>query len=970
MLAAAPPMPGGVTIRSMAATSPARGMHGRDAETRAVASVLDWAAGGRLAVALIEGEAGIGKTRLLTRALEDARSRRMQVVAGRAEELEQTRPFGLIARALGCTGSPADPRRAGIAALLATGDGGQGTLTVSSDPGLQFQVVDALTDLAEDLAGDQPLVIGVDDLQWADPSSLLTLATMGRRLAYAPVALIGCFRPAPAAAELQRAAGSLAQAGALHLTLGPLAEDAVASLVAETVGAPPGPGLLAEVAGAAGNPLFVTELLAAMAEEGTLRVTGGQAEAAGMTLPPTLRLTILRRVSFLPGGTLQALQAASLLGAGFSVTDLSVVTGRPAAGLAGVLMEAVRARVLEDDGAQLRFRHDLIRDAVYEDLPVSMRRALHREAGQRLAAVGAPALQVAGQLARGAVTGDTEAITWLVTAARETAPRSPEVAAGLLGQAAELMLPGDPGRDRLLAELAGTLIWTRVTDAETACRALLDRHHDPAADGPARIVLGHALVGQGRAAEGLAELERAQQAPGLTGTERARAQSWAAIARLSLGDLTGAAAAAGQARSAAAAAGDPLAESMAMLALADAAEWGGHLSGALETIDEAVRLADESPARLGHRYPLQAARGHILLELDEFAEARRTLEAGRRACEELGVRWHAGEYHDILALGCYLAGDWDDALAELETSAGLAGETGEAYTRILGQAVQALIEFHRNDLQAAATTAGGAAADLAVTGPRYRTHWTTWVRALLLEADGQIGQALTALSAAWDHCARGGLALEYPVIGADLVRLALAAGDRGRVAEVVAAVDQVAARNAVASLAGAALRCRGLARGDAETLLAAVDAYAASPRPLELALTCEEAAAVLARRGHHEQARGLLEQAAAICERLGAARDLARADAALRSLGVRRRRHGTRRRPASGWRSLTVTELTVAGLVAEGLSNPQVGERLYVSRRTVQTHLAHIFAKLDISSRAELAAEVTRRHQTGQTARR
>ena len=100
------------------------------------------------------------------------------------------------------------------------------------------------------------------------------------------------------------------------------------------------------------------------------------------------------------------------------------------------------------------------------------------------------------------------------------------------------------------------------------------------------------------------------------------------------------------------------------------------------------------------------------------------------------------------------------------------------------------------------------------------------------------------------------------MIGADLVRLALAAGDRGRVAEVVAAVDQVAARNAVASLAGAALRCRGLARGDAETLLAAVDVYAASPRPLELALTCEEAAAVLARRGHHERARGLLKQAA------------------------------------------------------------------------------------------------------------
>ena len=259
-------------------------------------------------------------------------------------------------------------------------------------------------------------------------------------------------------------------------------------------------------------------------------------------------------------------------------------------------------------------------------------------------------------------------------------------------------------------------------------------------------------------------------------------------------------------------------------------------------------------------------------------------------------------------------------------------------------------------------------ASYAGTGPRYRTHWAMWARALQLEADGQAAEALTALSAVWERCARCGLALEYPVIGPDLVRLTLAAGDRGRALDVVAAVGQVAAGNDVAWLTGAALRCRGLAHDDAETLLAAVDAYAASPRPLDLALTCEEAAAALTRQGQRARACTLLEQAAASCGRLGAARDLARVDAALRSLGVRHRRQGTRGRPANGWRSLTATELTVADLVAEGLSNPQIGERLYVSRRTVQTHLAHIFAKLDLSSRAELAAEVTLRRDTRHTA--
>ena len=142
--------------------------------------VVGRAAGGRLAVVLVEGEAGIGKTRLLGEVLDDASSRGMQVVAGRAEELERTRPFGVVTRALGCAGSPAEPRRASIAALLAAGADEQRTVTVSSDPGLQFQVVDAFADLVEELAFEQPLVIGVDDLQWADPSSLLTLGMMGQ----------------------------------------------------------------------------------------------------------------------------------------------------------------------------------------------------------------------------------------------------------------------------------------------------------------------------------------------------------------------------------------------------------------------------------------------------------------------------------------------------------------------------------------------------------------------------------------------------------------------------------------------------------------------------------------------------------------------------------------------------------------------------------------------------------------------
>jgi DNA-binding CsgD family transcriptional regulator len=216
----------------------------------------------------------------------------------------------------------------------------------------------------------------------------------------------------------------------------------------------------------------------------------------------------------------------------------------------------------------------------------------------------------------------------------------------------------------------------------------------------------------------------------------------------------------------------------------------------------------------------------------------------------------------------------------------------------------------------------------------------------------------------WDWCAGAGLVLEYPAIGADLVRLALAAGDQDRARAVAAAVAAVAAGNDVAWMTGEALRCQGLAGDDPEVLAAAAAAHARGARPYQLAQASEDAGRAFARHGQADRAGPLLGRAAGLYQRLGAARDLARADAALRAAGVRRgRRRGTRDRPRFGWASLTPTEYAVAGLVAEGLSNPQIGARMYISSRTVQTHLAHIFARLDISARAQLAAEVTRRQR-------
>jgi len=148
---------------------------------------------------------------------------------------------------------------------------------------------------------------------------------------------------------------------------------------------------------------------------------------------------------------------------------------------------------------------------------------------------------------------------------------------------------------------------------------------------------------------------------------------------------------------------------------------------------------------------------------------------------------------------------------------------------------------------------------------------------------------------------------------------------------------------------------------DLEKLQSAVEAYTPGPRVFELACAQEDLGVALLRRGDTAQGRAHLDETLATYELLAAHRGIARVEAVLRAAGIRRGTRKPRGRPQFGWESLTPAEVTVARLAAQGLTNPQIGGRLFVSRRTVQTHVAHVFAKLGISSRTLLAAEVARR---------
>jgi DNA-binding CsgD family transcriptional regulator len=174
-------------------------------------------------------------------------------------------------------------------------------------------------------------------------------------------------------------------------------------------------------------------------------------------------------------------------------------------------------------------------------------------------------------------------------------------------------------------------------------------------------------------------------------------------------------------------------------------------------------------------------------------------------------------------------------------------------------------------------------------------------------------------------------------------------------------VEEAAKLESTPSRKGAALHCRGLVEADSRLLLRSVEAYRKSPRVFERASACEGTAIELARCSRTAEATSLFEEALDVYEQVEARWDTVRALASMRKLGISRKRRGARKRPETGWESLTPSELEVVRLAANGLTNNEIGQRLFISRRTVQTHLAHVFRKLDLASRVELAAESARR---------
>jgi tetratricopeptide (TPR) repeat protein len=868
------------TYTPVTPVAPGGVLMGRDSELALLAGLVRGIAAGEGGVVLIEGEPGIGKSALLRASLADSASLGCQVFWGTGSELDQALPLQPLLDGLRVREPSPNPRRETIARFL-RGE-------VSTDRGADgpAMLAEQLLALVVEECTVRPTIVVVDDLQWADQSSIglmARLAGMARRL---PLLLVGVLRPVPQRDDLlalRRTAGD-----AVRLRLVGLTTAEAAELVECLAGGTPDGQLMRLAGDAAGNPLYLTELVDVLTRTSRIIVTGGAAVLTAGPVPHSLSAAIADRLGFISGTAREVLRSASLLGPEFPVTDLASLLGRDVADLAAILHEACVAGVLTESGRQLRFRHPLIHSALYEELSAPVRAAWHREAGRALAAAGAPPGRVARQLlsAAGEPDGRPEPmdewmLSWLAGAAELLVAQAPQVAARLLAQAVASM-PANSARCGWLAgQLADALYRTgdKAAAAEVATREL-QRTVDPDLLVSLHWTLAQCRMTTGLYAECLATLESALEAPGLTARHRGRLLVLAARTHLIRGDVKNPGQLARAALAAAEEAHDRLAMAWALHTMALAAVIQGRLAEQLQLFDQAMAVTQGDESLTDLRLLLQINKTASLANLDRHAEALTLARQARKLAREVGGAVRLTQAHGVLGQLLFETGRWDDALSEMAAMPqSIAGH--DAACCELG--IAALIGFHRGDATAARGFLSAADPHAARIGHPFISTLTL-ARSLDHEDAGALPAALSTLTCWLD----GGTQEISQVqdIVPDAVRLAVRVGDLSTAQAITTQATDFAATWETPSVQGNSLYCRGVLGHDAPLLLTAAERYERAGRPLLRAKALESAAAAHADAGDLDQARAALTSAIRVYTWLGASVDVARTQAALDRAGA------------------------------------------------------------------------------------
>jgi len=966
---------------------PAEQLVGRAAELGVIDSALAGLERRSFSALELAGEPGIGKTRLMSELAARADAKGHLVLSGSASELERELPFWVFVDALDEYLEAIEPRRrnalddevladlGGVFPALA-----DGAAAATGDE--RLRVHRGFRQLLEALAATKPLVLLLDDVHWADDASGEMLSALLRRPPAAPVLVGIAARPRQVPDAL---AGALARAQAggtlTRVDLTGLSADEARELLGPNVPAKAANSLFAE---SLGNPFYLQQLARSPRQGVHVPPGGGDVAMAGVEVPQAVAAALTGELALLPQEVRRVLEGAAVAGDPFE-PELAAAAAGVSETVALEAIDELLARDLirqTDVPLRFRFRHPLVRGAVYENAPGGWLISAHERAAAALANRGAPAGARAHHVERSARHGDIDAIAVLTEAARAAAARAP-ASAGRLFEAALRILPESASaeqRAHLLDGLAGArsaIGWFEGAYDAVSERAglsadapLAERLRLTTVMASLENLLGRNAQAHSRLAVALDELpdQLTPEAAALMaeiGIDAFFRMDYGAMRRFARRALEAA---------------RPLDVAEVTATAAGVLAFATVLDGAFDetpgAIEEATALVEDMPEEMLAR-SRRAINNLSCAELyfERYADAERHSERALAAAAATGQ----GQFVPMLFWGSIIRtarGRLEEALALQDVAIEVARLSGHAQGLAWNLGARVLTATAIGDYEAALAAAEEAveAAGVGTEGPTFPAMWLHVVfggallevgdgrRAaeIMLEAGG--GEELRLLPAGW-----------RPLVFEQLTRAALLRGSRE---DAVAFAERTAARaeeqpmlrlpRAFAQRAAAEI---ALADGDpadaAERALDAVSAAAGLGAPIEEGISRVLAGRALAAAGDRDQAATELTTAAGIFEGCGA---FPRRDAADRELGKlgKRVHRRTRRGKAdgSGLELLTERELEVARLVVDRKTNAQIAEELFLSPKTVETHVRHLFQKLEVSSRVEVARVVEREERT------
>src|SRR5580658_2390644 len=878
---------------------------------------------GTSASVLISGPAGIGKTALLAEICEQATRMKIRVGWSKCDPIEQVWPGAPVIAALRAGRDP-----------VTTAEQYEQIAALVSEPLL---LADRIASRLEELAAAQPLLIAIDDLQWADRVSRFLVRSLVSRLAGQAVVWVFASRDAPSGIDL----AGYDVVRREYLQLVPLTTSDLAAMALDRLGRVPDERTRRYLDATGGNPFLATQILDGLARSNA----GGEPGAVAAEFATAMA----RRLAGLPRSARELVELIATTGRPLPVRDAfalmpSLSSGDGKDGLAG----AVESGLITMSADVLTFRHDLVRETVYAVLPGHRARQWHaRLAEYHLSVLGEP-LVAATHARAAATTGDVACALLLVSAAETLARTSADDAGELAALAFGAVRPAQ--REWLGVSRRCRSVLSRAQHAAqaiTVADQILARVDDPNLIGQIETEAARALWLSGRVHELVSRIDRTLRSSDLDAlaTVRLRAAYALACTRTLPGDPAArqAAAAVEQAREH----GDTDALTLALQAAGEAARSQGRHQVALgyfrelRTLTGASYLAEEITA---------------LQFLDRYDHAQALLDQARASC---------ATSTEALLPGIACAQMWQDFnLGHLE------GADAGARTLIeLGRQLGA--SLHLLDAIIIRTAVALLRGETEIAAAQLRLADT------LTDADEAIRNPGISVMRGWLAASRGDLTAARdtlrPVLqGAEQARsywplwpcwnglfyqIGTAAGDDTFAASCLGVAEANAIRNpGVASFEGVALNLRGLRKQDLNILAQAAEVLDRSPRPVLRAVGAESYGRALLAAGRRSEALAQLDRAWDEYHHMGARAFRSEVQRAMRQVGARRTKWSTAAAaPATGWASLTEAERRVATLISEGNTNKSAASALGVSINTVSTHLRAVFAKLGVQSRVHLA---------------